>query len=151
MNMTPSDCRHYAARAIELGLIRPGAPVSKPAAPAPLGRKPGRTVAAHRPLVEKIQHAVCAHYKITLGELLHKNRLTADTVWARAVAVHLCREILTINRHDLAAAFHRTAATISNLRNLVAHQTATSHHRAAEVHALTQLLRAQLKLSTLNS
>lgn len=155
MNMTPSDCRYYAARAITLGLITVGRDSVKPSSPAesrghrntaPLPRQTSRTAAEHLPLVPKIQAAVCTHYKITLGEMLHESRLTADIVWARAVAVHLCVELLTINPHDLAAAFHRTPSALKYQRDLVAHQIATSQAAADDVRALTTFFRSQIKI-----
>lgn len=153
--MTPSDCRYYATRARELGLITVGRDSVEPPSTAesrghrntaPLARNPRQTVAEHLPLVQKIQHATCAHYQITLGEMLHESRLTAEISWARAVAVHLCCELLVINRHDLARAFCRTTGALKYQRDLVAHRIATSQAAADEVRALTTFFRSQIKI-----
>lgn len=157
-----TDFRATMDRARALGLISSPAPEGS-AVPAkirsaqarghrntaPLDIQPRQTAAGHLPLVEKIQQATCAHYKITLGEMLHDSRLTADVSWARAVAVHLCSEILTINRHDLAAAFHRTPAAIKYMRDLVAYQIVTRPSAAAEINFLQTMLQEKLK-SNLN-
>ena len=150
-----TDFRATMDRARALGLISSisssgGRPVSiRRRLAAPTARQPHRSIFGHRLLVEKIQHATCGHFKITLGEMLHDSRLTADVSWARAVAVHLCSEILTINRHDLAAAFHRTPAAIKYMRDLVAYQIVTRPSAAAEINFLQTMLQEKLK-SNLN-
>lgn len=87
-----------------------------------------------------IQLAVCAEFKMTLTQMLSKNR-KRDWAWPRHVAMGLCREMTGKTLYQIARAFKRSDHTtiLNGVKNY--HKLLEEEEWAARIYKIEKELR----------
>jgi chromosomal replication initiator protein len=90
--------------------------------------------------VEAVQQAACAHFGLTLEELLSRSR-AERVLWPRQAAMYLCKELTTQSLPTIGRAFgSRDHTTVLHACKRVAAHIATSPPAFADIEALTATL-----------
>jgi chromosomal replication initiator protein len=90
--------------------------------------------------VEAVQEAACAHFGLTLEELLSRSR-AERVLWPRQAAMYLCKELTTQSLPAIGRAFgSRDHTTVLHACKRVAAHIATSPPAFADIEALTATL-----------
>jgi len=120
-------------------------------APLPSGRATWFRIETERdaeqgPEIRDIQHAVCAHYRVTLNDMLSPRRMAA-IVRPRQVATYLARELTLLSLPQIGAKFGgRDHTTVLVSHRKIGRLIAADASLAAEVAALRELLTAPARV-----